>query len=154
MDLIGYPEFFLYKGLVRLWRTGPWNGVRWSGVPEMAPNVILDVSYVDNENEVSLSYVIHDASIFSGLVVTESGTIDRLMRHGDHQSWIRLLSVPKDQCDYYTHCGANGNCDSSMNATEFECKCLPGFEPKLARDWYLRDGSSGCKRKRRGDTET
>ncbi|CAL5411014.1 unnamed protein product [Camellia sinensis] len=152
MDLIGYPEFFLYKGLVRLWRTGPWNAVRGRWIPEMAPKVILNVSYVDNQNEVSLSYVMHDASIISRMIVTESGTIDRLLWQGDQQQWIGYWSIPKDQCDYYNHCGANGNCDSSVNFTEFECTCLPGFEPKLARDWFLRDGSSGCKRKRRGGT--
>ncbi|CAL5408589.1 unnamed protein product [Camellia sinensis] len=152
MDLIGYPEFFLYKGLVRLWRTGLWNGVRWSGVPTMTPKFIFNVHYVDNQNEVSMSYLINDTSIFSRMVVNESGTIDRLTWHTDHQQWIGFWSVPGDQCDYYSHCGANGNCDSSVNAGEFECMCLPGFEPKLARDWYLRDGSSGCKRKRRGGT--
>ncbi|XP_028127297.1 G-type lectin S-receptor-like serine/threonine-protein kinase RKS1 isoform X2 [Camellia sinensis] len=152
MDLTGYPEFFLYKGLVRLWRTGPWNAVRGRWIPEMAPKVILNVSYVDNQNEVSLSYVMHDASIISRMIVTESGTIDRLLWQGDQQQWIGYWSIPKDQCDYYNHCGANGNCDSSVNFTEFECTCLPGFEPKLARDWFLRDGSSGCKRKRRGGT--
>ncbi|CAN0920766.1 G-type lectin S-receptor-like serine/threonine-protein kinase RKS1 [Linum grandiflorum] len=30
----------------------------------------------------------------------------------------------------------------------FECSCLPGFEPKLRNDWYLRDVSRGCVRKR------
>ncbi|CAL5344746.1 unnamed protein product [Camellia sinensis] len=152
MDLIGYPEFFLYKGLVRFWRTGPWNGVRWSGVPAMTPKFIFNVHYVDNQNEVSMSYLINDTSIFSRMVVNESGTIDRLTWHTDHQQWIGFWSVPRDECDYYSHCGANGNCDSSVNASEFECMCLPGFEPKLARDWYLRDGSSGCKRKRRVGT--
>ncbi|GMP75092.1 hypothetical protein CsSME_00032303 [Camellia sinensis var. sinensis] len=152
IDLIGYPEFFLYKGLDRLWRTGPWNAVRGRWIPGMAPKVILNVSYVDDQNEVSLSYVMHDASIMSRMIVTESGTIDRLLWQGDQQQWIGYWSIPKDQCDYYNHCGANGNCDSSVNFTEFECTCLPGFEPKLARDWFLRDGSSGCKRKRRGGT--
>ena len=32
----------------------------------------------------------------------------------------------------------------------FECTCLPGFEPKSPRNWYLREGYEGCVRKQSG----
>ncbi|KAK2978984.1 hypothetical protein RJ640_017548 [Escallonia rubra] len=150
MDPIGSPQFFLYRGSMRLWRTGPWNGIRWSGVPEMTPNFIFSISYVDNHDEVTIMYGLHNASIFSRMVVNESGTVQRLTWHEADRRWVAFWSVPKDQCDYFGHCGAFGDCDPYISAGEFECTCLPGFEPKLARDWYLRDGSNGCVRKRGG----
>ncbi|KAG6670534.1 hypothetical protein I3843_Q057400 [Carya illinoinensis] len=43
------------------------------------------------------------------------------------------------------NCGPNSYCDPN-NPEKFECTCLPGFEPKSAHDWFLRDGSGGCVR--------
>ncbi|KAG6480595.1 receptor-like serine/threonine-protein kinase SD1-8 [Zingiber officinale] len=35
MDLDGYPEIFLWTGTTKKWRAGSWNGLRFSGIPEM-----------------------------------------------------------------------------------------------------------------------
>ncbi|KAM4102032.1 hypothetical protein ACB094_05G192400 [Castanea mollissima] len=64
------------------------------------------------------------------------------------ESW----SARKYRCDNYGHCGPNSKCvlDSEDNSSKFECTCLPGYEPKSPKDWYLRDGSGGCVRKQPG----
>uniref|UniRef100_A0A2N9I6X0 Bulb-type lectin domain-containing protein n=1 Tax=Fagus sylvatica TaxID=28930 RepID=A0A2N9I6X0_FAGSY len=82
--------------------------------------------------------------IFSRMVVDESGIVERSTWHGS--KWVEFWSDPKETCDNYLKCGPNSYCDP-YNAVKFECTCLPGFEPKLPRDWYLRDGSGGCVRK-------
>ncbi|KAH7836402.1 hypothetical protein Vadar_000813 [Vaccinium darrowii] len=151
MDLNGSPQLFLYKGSVVLWRAGSWIGRGWSGVPEMTPNFIFSLNYVENQDEVTLSYSIRNASIFSKMVLNESGKLERLTWHDNEHRWDRFYSAPKDQCDTYNYCGSNGNCDpSNAGMGLFDCACLPGFEPKSASDWYLRDGSGGCVRKRGG----
>ncbi|XAR66351.1 Non-specific serine/threonine protein kinase [Bertholletia excelsa] len=147
IDLNGSPQFFLYKGAVRHWRTGPWNGLRWSGVPWMTPNFIFKASYVDNQDEVSIMYSIRDPSIFSRMIVNESGSVERLTWHDSEHKWGAFWSAPKDQCDQYSNCGGYGECNRYITG-EFECKCLPGFEPRSTRDWYLRDGTRGCIRKK------
>ena len=96
-------------------------------------------------------YTMRNSSIFSRLVVNESGIVERLTWHDRDRRWVGFWSAPKDKCDYYNQCGEYGNCNPH-DLGEFECTCLPGFEPKLAHDWYLTDGSGGCKRKRAGDT--
>ncbi|KAI6703913.1 hypothetical protein NL676_013049 [Syzygium grande] len=35
----------------------------------------------------------------------------------------------------------------SDNVDQFDCTCLPGFEPKSPSDLYLKDGTGGCKRR-------
>uniref|UniRef100_A0A2N9HI47 Bulb-type lectin domain-containing protein n=1 Tax=Fagus sylvatica TaxID=28930 RepID=A0A2N9HI47_FAGSY len=70
--------------------------------------------------------------------------VERSTWHGS--KWVEFWSDPKETCDNYLKCGPNSYCDP-YNAVKFECTCLPGFEPKLPRDWYLRDGSGGCVRK-------
>lgn len=146
IDPNGYPQLFLYKGRVPYWRGGPWTGHRWSGVPEMTPNFIFNVSYVNNQDEISIEYGILNDSIFSKMAVEESGFVERSTWQDQIRGWNKFWSAPTEWCDEYGKCGANGNCDPS-NRDKFECSCLPGFEPKSARDWYLREGSGGCVRK-------
>ncbi|CAN1326836.1 G-type lectin S-receptor-like serine/threonine-protein kinase At4g27290 [Linum perenne] len=139
IDPTGFPQLFLYKNhSVPLWRVGPWTGVRWSGVPE--------VSYVNNDNEVSIMYGVTDASILSRMYVDESGMVKRATWSDHDRHWIEFWYAPKEQCDVYSTCGLNSNCDPS-DVDAFHCKCLPGFEPKSSEAWLLRDGSGGCVRK-------
>ncbi|KAK9936187.1 hypothetical protein M0R45_013043 [Rubus argutus] len=147
IDPSGFPQLFLYKGQVPLWRGGSWIGHRWSGVPEMTPKFIFNVSFVNNQDELSIMYGIIKDLTFSRMVIDESGIIERSTWHEQGHQWVKFWSAPAEQCDNYGKCGPNSNCDP-YNAGQFECTCLPGFEPKLPHDWYLRDGSSGCVRKK------
>ncbi|XP_048638119.1 G-type lectin S-receptor-like serine/threonine-protein kinase RKS1 isoform X2 [Brassica napus] len=146
MDRRGFPELILHKGTIQWWRTGPWTGLRWSGVPEMNRGYIFNNSFVNNQDEVSFTYGVTDASVITRLKVNERGTIQRFTWIARDNRWNEFWSVPKEECDYYAHCGVNGFCDPISSET-FECTCLPGFEPKITRHWFLRDYTGGCSRK-------
>nr|XP_011460357.1 PREDICTED: G-type lectin S-receptor-like serine/threonine-protein kinase RKS1 [Fragaria vesca subsp. vesca] len=147
IDPGGFPQLFLYKGRAPLWRSGSWIGHRWSGVPEMTPNFLFNVSFVNNQDELSVVYGITNDSIFSMMMLDESGTVKRSTWHDQVHQWIKFWSAPVEVCDNYGKCGPNSNCDP-YHAGKFECTCLPGFEPKLHNEWYLRDGSGGCVRRK------
>ncbi|BFG43137.1 hypothetical protein CerSpe_294110 [Prunus speciosa] len=146
IDPSGVPQVFLYKGQAPLWRAGSWIGERLSGVPNMPYNFIFNISFVNNQDELYIVDGITNESIFSRMVLEESGVLVRSIWHDQRQQWIKYLSAPEGLCDEYGKCGANGNCDPS-NVGKFECTCLPGYEPKSPPDWYLRDASGGCVRK-------
>ena len=135
----------MYKGLTLWWRTGSWTGQRWSGVPEMTNKFIFNISFVNNPDEVSITYGVLDASVTTRMVLNETGTLQRFRWNGRDKKWIGFWSAPEDKCDIYNHCGFNGYCDST-STEKFECSCLPGYEPKTPRDWFLRDASDGCTR--------
>ncbi|XP_019094832.1 PREDICTED: G-type lectin S-receptor-like serine/threonine-protein kinase At1g11410 isoform X1 [Camelina sativa] len=145
----GFPQMMMYKGPTLWWRTGSWTGQRWSGVPEMTNkfifNFIFNVSFVSNPDEVSITYGVLDASIITRMVLNETGTLQRFSWNGRDKRWIGFWSAPEDKCDVYNHCGFNGYCDST-STDKFECSCLPGYEPRTPRDWFLRDASDGCAR--------
>ncbi|XP_073264944.1 G-type lectin S-receptor-like serine/threonine-protein kinase RKS1 [Populus alba] len=143
IDPSGFPQLFLYKGQTGRWRGGPWTGLRWSGVPQMATAYIFNVTFVSSVDEVSYSYSINNPSFISRLVVNESGVVHRLTWNDRDQQWFEVWSSPKEPCDTYGQCGPNSNCDP-YQPNNFMCKCLPGFEPKSPQEWYLRDGSGGC----------
>ncbi|CAN1222389.1 G-type lectin S-receptor-like serine/threonine-protein kinase At4g27290 [Linum grandiflorum] len=127
IDPIGYPQLFLYKNRsVPLWRVGPWTGVRWSGVPE--------VSYVNDDKELSIMYGVTVASVLTRMYVTESGMVKRATWIDHDRRWNEFWYAPKEECDRYRTCGQNSNCDPRI-PDAFHCKCLPG------------DGSDGCVRK-------
>lgn len=119
----------------------------------MTPNFIFNVSFVNNQDELSIVYGLHNDSIFSRMWVDESGTVRRSTWHDQVGQWIEFWSAPRESCDNYDRCGANGYCDPSIT-DKFECTCLPGFEPRSPRDWFLRDGSGGCARKKQGGAST
>ncbi|CAL2280830.1 unnamed protein product [Prunus armeniaca] len=146
IDPSGFPQAFLYKGQAPRWRAGSWTGYGWSGVPQMTNEFIFNISFVNNQDELSIVSGITNESIFSRAVLEESGVLVRSMWHDHRQQWIKYWSAPEGLCGEYGKCSANSNCDPS-NMGKFECTCLPGYEPKSPRDWYLRDGSGGCVRK-------
>ncbi|CAH2038267.1 unnamed protein product [Thlaspi arvense] len=148
MEQRGSPQLILYKGQIPLWRTGSWTGQKWSGVPDMTRGYIFNNSFVNSQDEVSFTYGVTDVSVLTRLIVNERGHIQRFTWIATDKRWNEFYSVPKEECDYYAHCGVNGHCDPT-SAETFECTCLPGFEPKIPRHWFLRDYSGGCSKKNR-----
>ncbi|XWS18265.1 hypothetical protein CRYUN_Cryun32bG0028800 [Craigia yunnanensis] len=146
IDPSGFPQLCLYKGSVKFWRGGSWTGQRWVGVPQMTRSHIFNSSFVYNNEEISIMVAIKNASIISILVANETGLLTRFTWNPEDQRWVAIWSTPKEECDYYGHCGPNSNCDQT-HVAKFECSCLPGFEPKSPQTWLLRDWSAGCARK-------
>ncbi|KAL6333373.1 hypothetical protein AAG906_028558 [Vitis piasezkii] len=141
----GSPQLCLYQGSERLWRSGHWNGLRWSGVPVMMHQIIINTSFVNNQDEISYMFVMANASVLSRMTVELDGYLQRYTWQETEGKWFSFYTAPRDRCDRYGRCGPNSNCDDSR--AEFECTCLAGFEPKSPRDWFLKDGSAGCLRK-------
>ncbi|KAJ4915447.1 S-locus lectin protein kinase family protein [Raphanus sativus] len=132
----GFPQLILYKGLIPWWRTGSWTGLRWSGA-------VFQILFVNNQDEVSMTNRVMDASVITRMMVNETGYMQRLTWSAGEKRWNLFWSIPKEECDYYAHCGLNGYCHPASSEA---CTCLPGFEPKRPRDWLLRDYTGGCSR--------
>ncbi|KAJ9168969.1 hypothetical protein P3X46_020441 [Hevea brasiliensis] len=140
----GFPEFFLWGDQGKKYRSGPWNGQRFSGVPEMNPTNSMSFDFVINKDEVYYTFHISTKSLYSRLTVTSSGQLQRYTWIPDSQVWNSFWYAPKDQCDNFMQCGPYGICDSNVSPV---CKCMSGFQPKNPQAWNLRDGSGGCFRK-------
>lgn len=140
------PEIFLWSNQnTIIYRSGPWNGERFSGVPEMHPDtdsMVFDFSY--DEHGIYYSFSIGDPSISSRLLVNSNGQLQRVTRAASTETWTLFWYAPKDQCDGYRVCGPYGMCDTNASPV---CKCVGGFKPKNLAAWNLRDGSDGCVRK-------
>ncbi|KAJ9690182.1 hypothetical protein PVL29_012706 [Vitis rotundifolia] len=141
----GSPQLLLYQGSEPLWRSGNWNGFRWSGVPTMMHATIFHASFLNNQDEISYMYSLVNLWVPKTLTIDLDGYLQLNTWQETEGKWINSRTVPTDRCDRYSLCGLHGNCDNSR--AEFECTCLAGFEPKSPRDWFFKDASAGCLRK-------
>ncbi|XP_031264658.1 receptor-like serine/threonine-protein kinase SD1-8 [Pistacia vera] len=144
IDYHGFPEIFLWKKLEKRYRSGPWNGLRFSGVPEMKPLPNLNFEFVIDQDEIYYSFDITDKNLKSRLMVDSSGLLQRFTWVEERKTWNPYWYAPKDQCDNYLECGPFGICDANASPV---CKCMRGFQPKNPQAWSLRLGSDGCIRK-------
>jgi hypothetical protein len=147
MNPSGSPQVFLYNGSTPYWRTSPWP---WNSVSNTTASSSYNVTvFVNNQDEISITYIIDDPSIMTRVVLDNTGLIQKLMWDDGVHQWKELWSAPKYRCDTYGQCGSNSKC-SPDNINRFECMCLPGYDPKSPREWNLRDGSEGCVKKKLG----
>ncbi|XP_045826098.1 receptor-like serine/threonine-protein kinase SD1-8 isoform X2 [Trifolium pratense] len=144
MHYHGVPEIFLWNKNRRIYRSGPWNGKRFSGVPEMQPFTdSIQFTFVQNDHEVYYTFSIVNESLFSRLSVDSIGELQRLTWIHSRKIWTKFWYAPKDQCDNYKECGPFSICDTNASPV---CNCIKGFHPKNHQAWNLRDGSDGCLR--------
>ncbi|KAJ9168973.1 hypothetical protein P3X46_020445 [Hevea brasiliensis] len=141
LDPSGSPQYFLYNGAKRHWRSVSWPWP-WRALPN-----VRNYSFVNNQDEVYFTFFRDETSSIVRIKMDYSGLIKWSTWHESEGQWKEFWSAPKYQCDFYGNCGAYSNCYPS-NGLTFECSCLPGYEPKSPKDWHLRDGLSGCVRKR------
>nr|SSC84615.1 At421380-like [Capsella grandiflora] len=140
----GFPEIFLWYKESLVYRSGPWNGIRFSGVPEMQPYDYMVFNFTTSSEEVTYSFRVTKTDVYSRVSLSSTGVLQRFTWIETAQTWNLFWYAPKDQCDEYKECGAYGYCDSNTSPV---CNCIKGFKPRNPQVWGLRDGSDGCVRK-------
>ncbi|XP_039689313.1 receptor-like serine/threonine-protein kinase SD1-8 isoform X4 [Medicago truncatula] len=139
-----YPDIYMMKGEKKYYRLGPWNGLRFSGRPDLKPNDIFSYNFVWNKEEVYYTWNIKDSSQVSKMVLNQtSKDRPRYVWSKDVESWRVYSRIPGDICDHYGQCGVNGYCSSTNSPI---CGCLQGFKPKFPEKWNSIDWSQGCLR--------
>ena len=148
MDTSGDPEVFVWNGPAKVWRSGPWDGVQFTGVPDTVTYKSLGFSFrfVNNGQEATYSFHV-PGSVVSRLALNSTGAGGGLLQRWTWldaaRAWSLYWYAPKDQCDAVSPCGPNGVCDPGAVPP---CSCLRGFAPRSPAAWALRDGRDGCAR--------
>ncbi|CAL5070235.1 unnamed protein product [Urochloa decumbens] len=147
MDTKGVlPDCVSWQGNVKKYRTGPWNGLWLSGIPDMAsyPDMFSNQVIV-HPDEIAYSFSTTADMAFSRLVLNEVGVLLRLAWDPASRVWNVFGQVPGDVCDDYAMCGAFGLCSVNTASTLF-CNCIVGFSPVDPTRWSVRESSDGCRR--------
>ncbi|XAR56612.1 Non-specific serine/threonine protein kinase, partial [Bertholletia excelsa] len=143
MEHNGFPEYFLRKGSDKKFRSGPWNGISFSGMPSVSSNPIYNFTFVLNQKEMYFVYELIHTSMVSKMFLGENGVLQRMTWMESSGSWAVDLTIEMTNCDSYSFCGSNGLCAAGGST---ECGCLKGFAPKTPSNWVMADWSDGCVR--------
>nr|POE76379.1 receptor-like serine/threonine-protein kinase sd1-8 [Quercus suber] len=142
-DYKGLPQIFIKRGTMKMFRTGPWNGVRFSGLP-MPINQFFFPILASQNDMVGYKYEPKNKLVSTRITLSESGILQRFVLTEGSTEWTTIDAIPNDMCDNYGQCGANSVCRSYKEST---CECLEGFNPKSPEEWKLLNSSSGCVRR-------
>ncbi|XP_060188685.1 G-type lectin S-receptor-like serine/threonine-protein kinase At4g27290 [Lycium barbarum] len=133
----------LKKGSDVVYRSGPWNGLHFSGAQNSRKDSFYTFGIFLSKTEVYFGYYL-TSSVITRLILNHKGVLQGWY-WGEHvHDWIPYLSVPRDNCDAYKLCGAYGICNSQTLPV---CGCLDKFVPKHYEDWQKADWSGGCVRR-------
>ncbi|CAN7053326.1 unnamed protein product [Brassica rapa subsp. trilocularis] len=141
---IGFPEVYVCNKESIVYRSGPWDGIRFNGIPEVRPVDYLVLNFSATDKEITYSYHITKSNIYSIVTLTPTGLLQRSTWVERLQNWRPLWYSPRDICNNYKQCGSYGYCDSNASPV---CNCIHGFKPR--NKWDLRDDFDGCVRKTR-----
>ncbi|KAK9268594.1 hypothetical protein L1049_000349 [Liquidambar formosana] len=151
LDPRGYPQIVMRKGSVEQFRAGSWNGLRFTGSPNLKRNSIYSFRFVFNQKEMYYIFELLNSSVLTRMVLNTNGLMQRFIWIERTQGWNLYLTSQTDSCDNYALCGAYGSCNIDNSP---KCGCLKGFVPKFPTDWDISDWSNGCVRRTPLDCRT
>ncbi|MED6131482.1 hypothetical protein PIB30_010235 [Stylosanthes scabra] len=148
LERLSIPEAFIWRGTSQPhWRSGPWNGQIFIGVPDMIANYI-DGFYMSGKDEesngtyyLSYSYANHNLKMFA---LASDGNLNEFYWDYSKKQWSMMWSVINTECGVYGKCGLFASCDPKTSPI---CSCLRGYEPRNPEEWKKQNWSSGCVRK-------
>ncbi|PQM39815.1 uncharacterized protein Pyn_35030 [Prunus yedoensis var. nudiflora] len=144
IDYSRYPQLVVKKGPRAQYRLGSWNGLGFTGSPELrSGNELFKFDFVSNDSEVSYKFELLKDALHSRLLLNLSGSLQRFMWVDKSQSRNIIYSAPVDRCDTYNLCGAYAFSLCKLG-TDPQCSFLQGFVPKSPRDWNSKNMSLGC----------
>ncbi|KAL2335934.1 hypothetical protein Fmac_010380 [Flemingia macrophylla] len=137
-------EMFVWNGTRPFWRSGPWNGHVFIGIPNMISLFRDGVSLEERDGTFYYSYDYSNKSFLRIYVLSPQGELER--KHWDYgnKKWELKGTFQESDCDVYGMCGPFGVCNSKSSPI---CTCLRVFEPRNKGEWDRRNWSSGCIRR-------
>nr|XP_034902844.1 G-type lectin S-receptor-like serine/threonine-protein kinase At1g11300 [Populus alba] len=142
---LGIPEFFMWYNGHPFWRSGPWDGQNFIGIPGMYTSVYLRGFSLQDEGDGTFTLSsIQDPAYRLAYVLTSNGKFTEQYWDYGKQVWEYNLEVPSTECDIYGKCGPFGSCDAQNSPI---CACLKGFVAKNPDEWNKGIWTRGCVRK-------
>ncbi|KAI9198730.1 hypothetical protein LWI28_021279 [Acer negundo] len=144
IDPSNIPEFFVWNDNRPHWRSGPWNGQVFIGIPYMYSNYLDGFKLLadDKAGLVNFTYLYLNRTTF--FVLTSLGIIEEIDWFDKENNWEVAFRSQDTDCDVYGWCGEFGRCNPEKKPI---CSCLRGFEPKTVQEWNRGNWTSGCVRK-------
>ncbi|KAK7338984.1 hypothetical protein VNO77_19619 [Canavalia gladiata] len=144
IERLSIPEVFIWNGNHPHWRSGPWNGKAFTGLPMM--NSSLTGIHVGDEGQGNIEYFYTKAEEVDFIihVMRSTGNYEEKSWDEEKQEWQVTWNSYQSECDVYGVCGPFATCNSQSVPI---CSCLRGFEPKNREEWNTQNWTGGCVRR-------
>ncbi|CAN4087131.1 unnamed protein product [Withania somnifera] len=140
----GSPQIVIWDGPDRRWRSGYWDGLLFTGVPDMKAAYLHGFKLYPDGGRMYFTYTAANASDFVRFHISPTGYELQQRWDKDEGKWSIIQSHPSGGCDLYNLCGNFAKCDAVLSQ---KCICLDGFVPKDWVQWTARNWSEGCVRR-------
>lgn len=147
VDPRGAPQIVIWDGENRRWRSGHWNMLVFSGVPDMTANLLYGFRLKDGDNNTKFfTYESLNGFHMLRFRIEWDGFEQQLKWDKDNKNWRILQSqpAPTNDCELYNKCGNFGVCRSWEWP---KCRCMKGFQPTNFEEWSKGNWSLGCSKK-------
>ncbi|KAG8365444.1 hypothetical protein BUALT_Bualt18G0105500 [Buddleja alternifolia] len=139
------PQSYIWKDGHPYWRSGPWNGHEFNGVPTKNTLYKRGLHFVSDHPGSGYfiftllnSILIYDQLNASGIKLEKTWS-DKI------RDWEVTWMSQESECDVYGKCGNFGVCYAAGRPM---CSCFPGFAPRSDGEWDEGNWTLGCKRSR------
>uniref|UniRef100_A0A5B7CET4 non-specific serine/threonine protein kinase n=1 Tax=Davidia involucrata TaxID=16924 RepID=A0A5B7CET4_DAVIN len=145
LDPRGSPQIVIWEGLDRRWRSGHWNGLVFTGVPNTVTLYFYGFRLTnEGDGNMYFTYTTLNSSHTVRFRIRWDGIGEQLIWDEGKKDWGLLQSHPSNTCEIYNNCGNFGKCSSTDSPI---CTCIEGFEPKYVDQWNKGNWSGGCVRR-------
>ncbi|KAL3851252.1 hypothetical protein ACJIZ3_013134 [Penstemon smallii] len=141
---LNIPQIFIWNNGRPHWRSGPWNGMILSGVPDMYSPYLAAFS-LWNDTTGTFYITPHETTFLMKYTLNSTGNIEQTMWNNRQMNWDVTWVAIENECDVYGACGPFGSCNIRDSPI---CSCTRGFEPINREEWESGNWTSGCARRR------
>lgn len=145
IEPLDIPQAFVWKDGDPYWRSGPWNGQIFNGIPVMRSEYGYGANVVsDSPGSAYEVFTLSNSSDLLYNVLNSSGSLEEKFWSDEKKGWEIVWSSTSDECYRYGKCGPFGSCNSDKRPM---CTCVRGFVPKSKGEWDAGNWTGGCTRK-------
>ncbi|CAH1448389.1 unnamed protein product [Lactuca virosa] len=138
------PQAFTWRGSKPYWRSGPWDGGKFIGIPEQESGYsnLMTLMPENSQGGAYISINIHNSSDIRWLYLRHDGVSQLNYLDDVRNIWDLRWEAPANPCDVYGVCGVFSICTNKT----LICECLKGFVPQSKDEWSISNWTRGCVR--------
>ncbi|KAK9269420.1 hypothetical protein L1049_001193 [Liquidambar formosana] len=162
LDPQGFPQLVIRDGSNEIFRSGPWNGLRFSGFPSLRPNSIYTFYFVFNQTDMYYSYDLINNSVITSCNIDNSpicgclnGFVAKFQKDWDISDWsngcVRRTALDCQSGDGFVKYSGVKLPDTryswfneSMSLEECNMVCLRNCSCMAYASLNISAGGSGC----------
>ncbi|KAL5178312.1 G-type lectin S-receptor-like serine/threonine-protein kinase [Glycine soja] len=144
VERINILEVFVWNETQPYWRSGPWNGGIFTGIPTMSTYLNGFKGGDDGEGNTEIYYTVPSALTFTIYMLNSQGQYEEKWWYDEKKEMQLVWTSQESDCDVYGMCGPFTSCNAQSSPI---CSCLKGFEPRNKEEWNRQNWTGGCVRR-------